>query len=156
MTSGAVALPYTPHVNRARVVAFAVLASTVIAGCATDAGTSSRLSAVPQSEWPAIDGVEVTSARSSSGSTCCESQDGSLALRLNLPEQHPYSTLRSGLRAAGWMILKCDFRRPGNFYIARDGLNGWTDTSSDNRHGADLFVMVQRGGPVSDFQPRHC
>jgi hypothetical protein len=142
--------------KRTPAIATVAVAGLVLVGCGADAGVPYRFRAVPASEWPSIPGVEVVDASSTQGHSCCEPQDGSLSVRLNLPAHHPYVTLKEGLRAAGWVILKCDFHRPGHFYFARDGLDGYADTNKRDRSGADLFIYIQRGGDTSHFQPTNC
>jgi hypothetical protein len=123
----------------------------LVLGAAACGTTSAdlRFEAVPESVWPAIKGVEVQSMHSSDGERCCEQQEGSLSLRIDLSGNHPYQAFTQGMRDAGWYVVDCP--RPGRYFFARAGFNGWTDPT--NTQGADLFVFIERGGPVSDYLP---
>ena len=141
---------------RLLVVASAVAVLAVIAGCGSEDVQDVRYQAVPESEWPAIQGIDVVQARSADGNSCCEAYEGSLTLRLNLPDQHPYAVLKTGLRDDGWHLVNCGFPQDGNLYVVRDGLRGWANTNPDDIGNADLFVIVQRGGPASSFDQPGC
>ena len=137
--------------------AASAVALFAVAGCGSEDAQDIRYQAVPESAWPAIQGIDVVQAQSADGNSCCEAYGGSLTLRLNLPNEHPYAALRAGLRDDGWKLVNCGFpQQDGNLYIVRDGLKGWANTNPDDTGNADLFVKVERGGQASTFDPRGC
>jgi hypothetical protein len=137
--------------------ASAVALLAVVAGCGGEDAQDIRYQAVPESAWPAIQGVDVVRAHSADGNSCCEAYEGSLTLRLDLPDQHPYAALRAGLRDDGWKLVNCGFpHQDGNLYVVRDGLWGWANTNRVDTGSADLFVFVERAGPATNFDPPGC
>jgi hypothetical protein len=136
--------------------ASAVALLAVVAACGSEDAQDIRYQAVPESAWPDIQGIDVVRARSADGNGCCEAYGGSLSLRLDLPDEHPYATFREGMRDDGWILHNCGFPGHGKLWLVRDGLWGRADTNRADTGSADLFVFVERAGPATNVDSPGC